>query len=58
MSGTPSKLEVEGIDKYNAHAKTLSENRAKTIRKSNSSEYVPISFLLIVKKRWVPLEER
>ena len=38
MSGTPSKLEVEGIDKYNAHAKTLSENRAKTIRKSNRRE--------------------
>ena len=38
MGGTPSKLEVEGIDKYNAHAKTLSENRAKTIRKSNRRE--------------------
>ena len=45
---TPSKLEVKGIHKYDAQlADALSENRAKTIRKSDSSGYMAISYLLI-----------
>lgn len=55
MRETLSKREVEGIHKYDAQlAKTLSRNRAKTIRTSDGSGYVPISFLLILQALGAP----